>query len=488
MISMEDWVTIRTLKKRNSGLGSRRIAELMGISRNTVKSAIKSNEPPKYERKEKQNPDIIPFEIFINEGLFVRKLSKSRILEDIRSKGFKGSKSAFYRYCEKTKEPETRTFMPYETAPGVQAQFDWSPYTITLKNNLIKVYVFSYIHGFSRHRVYDASLSQTQGSVFEAMENAMVESGGVCQRVQTDNAAVFIKNASRNNLVWNERYLAFCGHYGFEPSRSLPAHPWSKGKVERPFDYLEEHFIKGNEFESFDDFLRKLKEFQQKVNERIHSATKQKPQDLFAREAPALGDLPQTRFVNIKEEVRKVTADCLISYDGSRYSVPYLFAVKEVWLKVSKGYFLEIYSSQNKLIAKHKLSMAKGEVIMLHEHYKNHSIERGNWERLSETFSELFPEYYWMVDKVKTQKRINPNYHLTKIIEFAKYYKKNDMQNAFIFCRNYNIYTAFFIRAYLEKNASAYDIKPLGIAGSKIIEDKNINIKRSLSYYKIIGG
>jgi len=32
VISMEDWVTIRNLKKKNPDMGSRRIAKLFGIS------------------------------------------------------------------------------------------------------------------------------------------------------------------------------------------------------------------------------------------------------------------------------------------------------------------------------------------------------------------------------------------------------------------------------------------------------------------------
>jgi transposase len=106
--------------------------------------------------------------------------------------------------------------------------------------------------GFSRYRIYDASTSQRQGSVFEAMENSFNEFGGVTQRVQTDNAKCFVDNPSKHNFKWNQRYLAFCGHNGIEPTRSLPRHPWSKGKEENPFCYLEEHFIKGNQFSSFE--------------------------------------------------------------------------------------------------------------------------------------------------------------------------------------------------------------------------------------------
>ncbi|MCB9059039.1 MAG: hypothetical protein H6627_10765 [Calditrichae bacterium] len=70
------------------------------------------------------------------------------------------------------------------------------------------------------------------------------------------------------------------------------------------------------------------------------------------------------RYVSVTEEVRKVTADCLISFNGNCYSVPWMFAKKMVWIKVSNGYFLEIYSQANKLIARHKMSLDKGQVII----------------------------------------------------------------------------------------------------------------------------
>ncbi len=38
---MEDWVTIRNLKKKRPDLGKRKIAELLGVSRNTVRRALR---------------------------------------------------------------------------------------------------------------------------------------------------------------------------------------------------------------------------------------------------------------------------------------------------------------------------------------------------------------------------------------------------------------------------------------------------------------
>ena len=110
MITMENWVTIKNLRRHRPNLGTRKIAELLGLSRNTVKRSLLSESEPNYKRISKINPEIEPFKDYIYERLIVKKLRGSRVLREITSKGYKGSKSAFYRYISKLKEPSVRTF------------------------------------------------------------------------------------------------------------------------------------------------------------------------------------------------------------------------------------------------------------------------------------------------------------------------------------------------------------------------------------------
>ena len=49
MLSVEDWAEIRRLH-RAEGLPIKAIVRVLGISRNTVRAAIASDGPPKYER------------------------------------------------------------------------------------------------------------------------------------------------------------------------------------------------------------------------------------------------------------------------------------------------------------------------------------------------------------------------------------------------------------------------------------------------------
>ena len=49
MLIVEDWAEIRRLRK-SEGVSLSEIARLIGCSRNTVKAALASDEPPRYER------------------------------------------------------------------------------------------------------------------------------------------------------------------------------------------------------------------------------------------------------------------------------------------------------------------------------------------------------------------------------------------------------------------------------------------------------
>jgi transposase len=480
---MEDWLVIKNLKAINPNKSNRGIARDLGISHNTVKAALDRNEVAEYRRNGSSKSELELYHEVIFEMLNVKKFKGSRIFNELKSKGYRGGRTAMYDYLSKIQIKRHKFFTPYETEPGEQSQFDWSPYSVQIEGSLTNIIVYSYINSFSRYQILEVSLSQNQGAIFEALENSMIESGGACQRLQTDNAKSFVTNASRNNFSWNQRYITFCAHYGFTPTRSLPGHPWSKGKVEKPFSYLETHFIAGSSFENFHDLQSKLKYFQEENNRRIHSVTKSSAVDLFEHEKLSLLKLPDTRYMGVKEENRKVSHDCLLSYNGCRYSIPWMFAAKWVWIKISKGYYLQVYSQANKLICSHKLSLKKGIVIIDQNHYRSYKSLAGSFEVLKVKFLESFPGQEMFVEKLKAQKRMNVNNQLHQILSLSKLYMKEDFTEAINKCLEYNVFNHSFISGYLEKNhKKSFKIEPVAIK----YELPKENVKRDLSQYDLL--
>src|SRR5689334_9569943 len=87
-----------------------------------------------------------------------------------------------------------------------------------------------------------------------------------------------------------------------------------------------EQFIKGMRFAS-SHFLEELATFEHDdLDLRIHTTTQERPIDRFQREQPHLTPLPEQRFVGTLALSRKVSWDCLVSYQGNRYAVPATYA------------------------------------------------------------------------------------------------------------------------------------------------------------------
>jgi hypothetical protein len=107
------------------------------------------------------------------------------------------------------------------------------------------------------------------------------------------------------------------------------------------------------------------------------------------------------------------------------------------------------------MIAQHTLSLRKGKVIIVDEHYKNHEIERGNWQRLVKCFDQTFPLHQAFTDNLRVQKRINPQYHLSRILDLAKYYEIPLFDNAFAIAIKNNCYSYHLIQALLENEVTS---------------------------------
>jgi hypothetical protein len=122
---------------------------------------------------------------------------------------------------------------------------------------------------------------------------------------------------------WHPAFLAFAQHYGFEPSVGRPRHKERRGKVERPFRYFEEDFLRARTFASWDDLRGQVRAWLDTVaNVRVHGTTRRRVDEAYAEERPCLIALPAVPYPAERRETRTVQKDGLIPIDGSYYPVP----------------------------------------------------------------------------------------------------------------------------------------------------------------------
>ncbi len=451
MITVEGWTTIRYLHAQ--GVGSRTIAKKLGVSRTTVRAAIRDEEPPTRTRAKRPNKKLAPFAERIAEMLFVQGFIGTRIVRELGPLGYTGGTTALYDYLAALKEerPRERASARFETGPGEQGQFDWSPYRVALGGTERRVVVFGLILGYSRRKYYLASLDETQGSVFEALERGLAHFGGAPKCLLVDNARVFVDDARPESFTWNQRFLELCGHYQMEPRACRVRRPQTKGKIERPFFYLEEQFIKGSSFADIDAMNAALARFgAEELDLLVHGTTQERPVERFAEEAGQLVPVPTRRFVSSMEEVRQVSRDCLVSYGGSRYSVPHRYAGTRVWVRTALGVRLEVYDTQGERIATHTLPAKKGQTVLDEGHYVGLPQQTPTTRVvLSAAFLARFPDQHTFLDGVVAQHRLAPATPLRAILELAALYPDEALRAAFATAVELHTYTPAFVRGVL---------------------------------------
>ena len=104
---------------------------------------------------------------------------------------------------------------------------------------------------------------------------------------------VVVTSYDGDQPIYNTRFLGFATHYGYQPWACRPHRPQTKGKVERPFQYVETNLLNGRTFTSLEHLNEMAKRWlAETADVHLHRETKRRPIDLFAEEKPFLLALP----------------------------------------------------------------------------------------------------------------------------------------------------------------------------------------------------
>ena len=466
MVPVEQWQQIRHLDAL--GKSQRQIAQELGLNRRTVARALAAEAPPRYERTDTASP-LQPWEATLAAGVR-RGLRGSRVLRESRLAGYTGSRSAFYErwsaLMEATKESVAAC--RFETEPGEQAQFDWAEYTLSLGGIAHKVYVYALLCGYSRRVHWFPSLACNQAAVFEGLEAGFQHFGGVCRFLLIDNPKVFVRRHQGAETQWNPNFQRLAGHYRFQPIACTPRQPQGKGKVENPFGHLEQLFLTGSAWRDWDHFQTELTHFEAGWEQRVHGTTKEKPVDRFLRERAALLPLPPQPFLGWQEDFRDVSKDCLISFGGVRYSVPWASAGKQVLVRPSQGREVAVYATSGTLLARHPLRPSGSPPVILPEHYEG--LRRRHQAALAGLARTLRERYgaaavaETFLQRLLAQHRHHPEVPLGKVLELLAGAPETVALAALADAVEYNLCTPRFVEERLRRRGQASSDAVVGSA------------------------
>lgn len=223
-------------------------------------------------------------------------------------------------------------------------QADWGHLgTLECGGQSHKLWGFVLTLSYSRAMFAMAALDQKLGTLLRLHERAFADWGGVPEEILYDRMrTVWQGTDERGAIVWNPVFPDFARYWGFRPRLCRPYRAQTKGKVESGVKYVRRNFLcglQGREPDGLEDFNAQLRAWVWSVaHQRVHGTTHQTVEarwdaDQFSLQ-PVAGKPP---YPFVDDELRKVARDGFVNWQGSRYSVPWTYAGKEVWVRGRGG-------------------------------------------------------------------------------------------------------------------------------------------------------
>ena len=328
---MNERIRLEVIRMSYGGASQRRIARALGLARKTVARILKQHELQRsgtVVRKTTRRPRLLdPYEETMAE-LIERypDITAVRLHEELVRMGFRGGYTVVKDRLRAVRpRPLVKPVVRFETAPGVQAQMDYSPYTIHFPSEGVrKVYAFSYILAFSRRQYVRFVESQQLSTTLREHVRAFEHLGGCAATCLYDNMKVVVTGFDGSQPLFNTRFLAFATHYGFQPRLCRPYRPQTKGKVERPFHFIQTNLLNARSFSTLEHLNEVTRAWLAEVaDQRIHRHTQKRPIELYEQEKPHLLPLPEHPFDTSEVVYRTVMPEGYVAYLQNLYSVPW---------------------------------------------------------------------------------------------------------------------------------------------------------------------
>ena len=376
--------TIRKIRLsiQRDGHSIRHTAKELGISRNTVRKALRSQQTVfRYHRNSQPMPVLGAYVERLEEALLEdAKLPKRQrrnavvLFEQLQTEGYTGSYDSVRRHVRDWKRRQSQlpaeVYIPLVFEPGEAFQFDWSHEQVEMAGMPVTVKVAQLRLCHSRHFLVVAYPRETQEMVFDAHAEAFDFFGGVCRRGIYDNLKAAVnKILAGKQRSFNNRFGQLCSHYLFEPVACTPAAGWEKGQVENQVGTVRRRFFvprpKVQDFRELNEYLRER--CLQWAKTHAHPDFKdQSVWQVFEAEKPHLIPLPPP-FDGYAERPARVSPSSLVSFDRNRYSIDCRHVGRTVQLRAYAERIVIV--REGEVIGYHRRHFGSGKTIFDPWHY-----------------------------------------------------------------------------------------------------------------------
>ncbi len=455
------------------------LARHFQMGRNRVRRILRKNESKRDEghdilaekKRAPRESKLDSYRSFIESELKeFPDITGVRLYEKLQDKGFDGGKTIVTDLLRKIRpRPKKEPVVRFETAPGVQGQMDWSPYTIDFtRTGKTKVLCFSYLLGFSRRHYIDFTMDRKFFTMIRRHRDAFEYFGGTPLTCLYDGEKTVILRWEGGVPVYNPAFVEFITHYQCRPVACRRGRPETKGKVERPFYYVELNFFNGRKFQDFDDLRARARWWlTNRSDVHIHETTRRPPLELFLeKEKRALLPLPDHPYDASEVVLRVCRMDGFLEHDTNLYSVPYDYVADILTLKATENEIF-IYSPHLELITSHeRLPYGARDESTNPDHRMSKKIRYG-LEPVKEAFLGLGPNASTFLDGLKEKYPRNSGFHARYILQLKENYLVDDIDRCLSHATKYYAFDGKAVERVLKARAKPRTLESFRNARAK---------------------
>jgi transposase len=365
VVGVEQWAELRRLHFVR-GLSIREIHRRTGLHRDTIRSALVSDAPPRYSRAP-SGSKLDPFKDEIHRLLRADpKLPGQRVRELIAQVGFDGGKTIVDDYLREVRPlfvPPPRTFQRTVYRPGEICQFDlWEPRVEVPVGHgqTRRGWVVVACLGYSRAGAGALIFSKQTPDLLAGIARCLWSLEALPETLVWDRQAGLHAGGGRPT----EEFAAFCGYLRIDWHFCAPADPQAKGIVERLQDFIERSFEPGRAFANERDFQAQLDSwFAERANARHHKTLRCRPVDRLAEEGHVMAPLPAAAPDTDRRWVTRVPPDPHLRFDTNDYSLDPALVGRRVEVRVSQGEISAVVLDTGELACRHQRSFARHRTI-----------------------------------------------------------------------------------------------------------------------------
>lgn len=439
MLSQAKRTTILELQAQ--GVSKREIARVLGISRVAVRKVLRANSTavPELHRAEKAEP----YRQQILELFGKCKGNLVRVHEELVAAGAEMSYPALTAFCRRHgigQAPPVAAGQ-YHFEPGEEMQHDTSPHEVELAGKKRKVQTASAVLCYSRMLFFQCYPTFQRFDCKVFLTEALRYFSGACQRVMIDNTHVVVLRGTGREMIPVPEMEAFADRFGFRFVAHELGHANRSARVERPFWFIENNYLAGRTFSSWEDLNQRAREWCDKVNSTYKKHIRAVPRELFAVERLRLKPLPAWIPEVYRLHQRLVDIEGYIAVRSNRYSVPLEWIGRRVEVRETRDK-IEIQLDARRLVTHRRIAEAEHQRVMLPEHRppRGQRATRPDPHPEEKTIVTVAPELADYVVGLKQHSRKVVTLALRQLLRLVREYPREPLLGAVREAARYGLY------------------------------------------------